>query len=169
MSDEPIETLREVGVVFVRRAVDNPWVDHLWSPHGVLFPAPPVEPGTILLENEREKLVYAGPACVELFASDTANYRDNLIDGTPQLWVAARWGEDGAPTAPRATADPTEGGAWFESGADVIGAVPMPADIAAWIAEFVDRFHVERVFLKRQRDRSERGERGRGRRPEDKT
>ncbi len=52
------------------------------------------------------------------------------------------------------TADPTEGEAMFESGCDVIGTVPMPPEIASWIAAFVDRFHVERVFHKRKRDRA---------------
>jgi hypothetical protein len=36
----------------------------------------------------------------------------------------------------------------------------MPPEIASWIAEFVDRFHVERVFHKRKRDRA-RGDRPR--------
>jgi hypothetical protein len=36
----------------------------------------------------------------------------------------------------------------------VIGTVPMPPDIAAWIAAFVDEFHVERMFQKRKRDRA---------------
>jgi hypothetical protein len=54
----------------------------------------------------------------------------------------------------KVTADPTEGEAMFESGCDVIGTVPMPAGIASWIAAFVDRFHVERVFHKRKRDRT---------------
>ena len=35
----------------------------------------------------------------------------------------------------------------------MIGTVPMPPEIAAWIAAFVDQFHVERVFHKRKRDR----------------
>ena len=39
----------------------------------------------------------------------------------------------------KVTADPTEGEAMFESGCDVIGTVPMPSDIASWIAAFVDR------------------------------
>jgi hypothetical protein len=30
----------------------------------------------------------------------------------------------------------------------------MPPEIASWIAAFVDRFHVERVFHKRKRDRA---------------
>jgi hypothetical protein len=44
--------------------------------------------------------------------------------------------------------------------------VKMPAELASWIAAFVDAFHVEQVFQKRQRDRSERKERGFGRKPE---
>ena len=41
----------------------------------------------------------------------------------------------------------------------MIGTVPMPPEIAAWIAAFVDEFHVERAFHKRKRDRksSDRG------------
>jgi hypothetical protein len=38
----------------------------------------------------------------------------------------------------------------------VIGTVAMPAEIASWIAAFVDQFHVERVFHKRKRDRGDR-------------
>jgi hypothetical protein len=30
----------------------------------------------------------------------------------------------------------------------------MPPEIASWIAAFVDRFHIERVFHKRKRDRA---------------
>jgi hypothetical protein len=54
----------------------------------------------------------------------------------------------------KVTADPTEGEALFESGSEVIGTVPMPPAIAAWVAAFVDEFHVERVFQKRKRDRA---------------
>ena len=42
----------------------------------------------------------------------------------------------------------------FESGCEVIGTVPMPPEIAAWVAAFVDQFHVERIFHKRKRDRA---------------
>jgi hypothetical protein len=30
----------------------------------------------------------------------------------------------------------------------------MPPEIAAWVAAFVDQFHVERIFHKRKRDRA---------------
>ena len=104
---------------------------------------------------------------IELFSSDTANYRDNLADGEPRIWVALRR-QDGGPELEltKVTADPTEGEAIFESGCDVIGTVPMPPEIAAWIAAFVDEFHVERVFHKRKRDRKS-GDVATARRPPD--
>jgi hypothetical protein len=98
---------------------------------------------------------YAGSASLDLFSSETANYRDNLADGEPRIWVALRRQDGGSELElTKVTADPTEGEAMFESGCDVIGTVPMPADIASWIAAFVDQFHVERAFHKRQRDRA---------------
>jgi hypothetical protein len=161
-----MDVVREVGIVLARRALDNPWIDHIWSPHGVLFPAPEAAPGAVLSDDGSVRLVYAGAAAVQLFVPETANYRDNLADGAPRLWIAARANEGATPDFLRVTADPTEGEAWHEAGSEIVATVSMPGDIAAWIAAFVDAFHVERVFQKRQRDRSERKERGFGRKPE---
>jgi hypothetical protein len=162
---EAMDIVREVGLVLARRALDNPWINHLWSPHGVLFPAPECGAGTLLSEEGDVRLVFAGTAIVQLYVPETANYRDNLSTGAPLLWISARAKEGGTPDVLRVTADPTEGEAWHEAGSEIVATVPMPADIAAWIAAFVDAFHVEQVFQKRQRDRSERKERGFGRRP----
>lgn len=149
------EVSREVGVVLRRRAIDNPWIDHMWSPVTVLETVPATAPWTILSQEEGATLYYAGAAFIDLFSAETANYRDNLADGSPQIWVALRR-QDGGPELEltKVTADPTEGEAMFESGTDVIGTVPMPPEIAAWIATFVDEFHVEQVFHKRKRDQA---------------
>lgn len=148
------ETSREVGVVLRRRAIDNPWVDHMWSPVTVLEDVPSTAPWTVLTQESDATLYYAGSATIELFRAETANYRDNLADGAPQIWVALRR-QGGGPELEltKVTADPAEGEAMFESGTDVIGTVPMPPDIASWVAAFVDKFHVEQVFHKRKRDR----------------
>jgi hypothetical protein len=158
------EISREVGVLLARRKVEHAWADHVWSPEGVLVSAPDTPAGTLISDDGQRAIVFAGAASIDLFASDTTNYRDNMMDGTPRLWLAARL-QDDAPVSVRVTADPTEGEAFFEAGYDIVGTVPMPDEIAAWIAAFTDAFHVERVFLKRQRDRSERKERGFGRKP----
>jgi Protein of unknown function (DUF3305) len=150
------EASRPVGVVVRRRAIDNPWIDHTWSPVAILDEVPATAPWTVLSTEAGATLYYGGAANIDLFRSDTANYRDNLVDGEPRIWVALRRQDGGAELElTKVTADPTEGEAMFESGCDVIGTVPMPADVASWIAAFVDEFHVERAFHKRQRDRAD--------------
>ena len=149
------EWSREVGVVLRRRSIDNPWIDHMWSPLMVLEEVPAVAPWTVLSTEPGTMLYYAGAASIDLFSSDTANYRDNLVDGEPRIWVALRRRDGGSELElTKITADPTEGEAIFESGCDVIATVPMPPGIASWIAAFVDEFHVERAFHKRKRDRT---------------
>src|SRR6266850_1371534 len=144
---------RQVGVVLRRRSIDNPWIDHMWSPVMILDEVPETAPWTVLSAEADATIYYAGSASIDLFSSDTANYRDNLADGEPLIWVALRR-QDGGPELEltKVTADPTEGEAMFESGCDVIGTVAMPPEIASWIAAFVDEFHVERVFHKRKRN-----------------
>lgn len=149
------ETSREVGIVLRRRKIDNPWVDHMWSPVTVLSDIPTTAPWTVLSHEDDATLYYAGVATIDMLSTDTANYRDNLVDGKPLIWIALRRVDGGEELElTKVTADPTEGEAMFESGSDVIGTVTMPADIAAWIAAFVDEFHVEREFHKRKRDRT---------------
>ena len=149
------EASRQVGVVLRRRAIDNPWIDHMWSPVTVLHEVPETAPWTVLSTGADATLYYAGAASIDLFSTDTAAYRDNLGDGEPRIWIALRRQDGGSELElTKVTADPTEGEAMFESGCDVIGTVPMSPDIASWIAAFVDEFHVERAFHKRKRDRT---------------
>jgi hypothetical protein len=110
MSETPTDVTRQLGVVLGRRSLDNPWIDHMWVAQALLYPAPEAEAGTLLTKDEALALVYAGAATIELFVSETANYRDNLLSGAPGLWVAARSRSDGRiPEFVRVTADPTEG------------------------------------------------------------
>lgn len=149
------QSSREVGVVVRRRAIDNPWIDHTWSPVMLLDEAPATPAWSVLSNEGGTTLYYAGSAVIDLFSADTANYRDNLMDGEPRVWVALRLQGGGAELElAKVTADPTEGEALFESGIEVIGTVPMPPEIAAWVAAFVDQFHVEHTFQKRKRDRA---------------
>jgi hypothetical protein len=111
-----------------------------------------VAPGTPLSATENTALFFAGEAAIELYRTETANYRDNLGSGAPSLWVVLR------PDAARqfyklvaVTADPAEGEAFADAGNDLIEAVPMPAAVAEMIGDFVSRHHVDRPFVKRDR------------------
>jgi hypothetical protein len=51
------------------------------------------------------------------------------------------------------TADPAEGEAFTDAGSNLVEAVPMPQDVADIVGRFVAIHHVERPFVKRQRNR----------------
>jgi hypothetical protein len=145
-----------VGVVVERRAATSPWIEHVWRPVGVLAGAPDVPPWTQLPREGGGTAFYAGAAEVELYRTETTNYRDNLASGQPALWVVLRpTGGDPPFSVVAVTADPAEGEAFTEAGADLVEAVPMPAAVAETIAAFVAEHHVERTFNKRQRDRAD--------------
>ena len=142
-----------VGVVVERRKAKSAWADVLWRPVSVLAGTPVAKPWTPLGGDGEATLFYAGDAVIELHRTETANYRDNLASGSPSLWVSMR------PTASEppyellaVTADPAEGEAFTDAGSNLVEALPMPPDIARIVDRFVATHHVERPFVKRQRD-----------------
>jgi hypothetical protein len=53
------------------------------------------------------------------------------------------------------TADPAEGEAFTDAGNNIVEAVPMPPDVVKAIVQFIAEHHVERPFVKRQRQPAE--------------
>jgi hypothetical protein len=145
-----------VGVVVECRKASSPWIDHVWCPVAVLAGVPDTPPWTVLTRGEDRTSFYVGPAEVELYRSETSNYRDNLTAPNPSLWVALRaTGGEPPYRILTVTADPAEGEALTEAGSDLIEAVPMPQRICELVAEFIAEHHVERTVFKRQRDRAD--------------
>jgi hypothetical protein len=144
-----------VGVVVERRVATSQWIDHVWRPVGVLAGMPEATPWTPLPGASGADTFYAGAAEVELYRSETANYRDNLASGQPSLWVVLRpTGDDPPFSVVTVTADPAEGEAFTETATDLVEAVAMPESVAEAVAAFVAEHHVERAFEKRKRDRA---------------
>jgi hypothetical protein len=152
-----------VGVVVERQTAVSPWLDFLWRPVAVLPGIPEAEPWTPLGSGEDRTTFFAGPATIALYRTETANYIDNLDAGTPLLWVVLRaTGGEPPYEVVAVTADPAEGEAFTEAGNDLVETVPMPGEIAGAVEAFVAEHHVERPFLKRQRDRWDAGTPGGG-------
>ena len=144
-----------VAVVVERRKAKSPWLDFIWRPVAVLAGNPVAAPWTPLNSAEDPILFYAGEAVIELYRTETANYRSNLASGAPSLWVILRPAVSGhAYKLLAVTADPAEGEAFADAGNDLVETVPMPAVIAETIGDFVADHHVERPFLKRHRERA---------------
>ena len=144
-----------VGVVVERSKSSSQWADFYWRPVGVLAGAPETPPWTKLNDDGERASFYAGSAVIELYRTETANYRDNLRLETPLLWVILRPAEADPPYELAAvTADPAEGEAMTEAGVNLVDTVAMPQPVQDAVAAFVAEHHVEEVFVKRKRDRA---------------
>ena len=145
-----------VGVVVERRKAQSPWIDFTWKPVTALAGLPDAAPWTPLSQDGDGTTFYAGAAEIELYRTETANYRDNLGSSAPMLWVALRpTGVEPPYEIFAVTADPAEGEAWTETGSDLVDVVLMPEAVRAAIDAFVAEHHVERPFHKRERDRAD--------------
>lgn len=154
MSAVPLATI-SVGVLVERSKSASQWADFHWRPAGVLTGVPDVPAWTKLSDNGERAMFYAGAAQIELYRTETANYRDNLRLETPLVWIILRPVEGDPPyELASVTADPAEGEAMTETGTNLVEAVVMPKPMQEAIAAFVAEHHVEQVFVKRKRDRA---------------
>jgi hypothetical protein len=145
-----------VGVVVERCKANSPWSEFTWRPTAVLGGLPDVGPWTQLASEGGTETFYAGAAEIELYRTETGNYRDNLVVAAPSVWVALLSTAGDPPYEIFAvTADPAEGEALTESGQGIVEAVPMPTSVRDIIASFVSVHHVERHFEKRKRNRAD--------------
>jgi hypothetical protein len=145
-----------VGVVVERTKGATQWVDVIWRPVNVLSGAPDTAPWTKLSDDGERATFYAGAAEIELYRSESGNYRDNLASRQPSVWVVLRATGGEPPYAIAAvTVDPAEGESFTEVGQDTVEAVPMPEAIEDMVAAFVAEHHVEQKFVKRKRDRAD--------------
>lgn len=142
-----------VGVVVDRVKAESPWIDYIWQPKAVLVGEPDATPWTKLSGDDERASFYAGSASIELYRSETGNYRDNLA-GDCKLWIVLTPTESEPPyQLSKVTADPAEGEAHTETGINLVEAVPMPDQVREALEDFVTEHHVDRTFYKRKRDR----------------
>jgi len=155
MSAVPPLARIDVGVVLERRKVRNAWIDVAWQPVMALPGRPAAAAWTLLSVDDERALFYAGATEIPLYRTESSNYRDNLATRAPSLWIALRpTGLDPPYKLLAVTADPAEGESFTETGADLVGAVPMPAGVREIIADFVAAHPVAPQFGKRIRDRA---------------
>jgi hypothetical protein len=144
----------EIGIVVAKKTLSDPWSGEAWLPHAALPAAPTIAAWTPLGSRDGNTLFYAGAHELALHSSATAHYRENLRTRQPTLWIALSIAAD-ACRVDAVTADPYEGEALTQGLGATVEAVPIPEAVRAEIAEFVDAFHVERPFIKRERDRAD--------------
>lgn len=145
-----------VSVFAEKRKAASIWIDHTWAIAAVLPGTPETPAMTLVAREEGVERYFIGTYPVVLASSETMHYRDNLMSGAPKLWVVLRPHEaDGSISLVVVTADSSEGEGHTQAGSDLVDAVPMHPEIAAFIASFVDEHHVEREFFKRKREKAD--------------
>lgn len=144
-----------IGVIVERCKANSPWSEFTWRPTAVLGGLPDAHPWTQLASEDDTVTFYAGEAEIELYRTETENYRDNLFSAAPSVWVALSTADNFPYEIAAVTVDPAEGEALTESGQGIVEAVPMPAAVRDVIASFTSEHHVERVFEKRKRNRAD--------------
>jgi hypothetical protein len=147
-----------LGVVIEWRRIEHPWKDHEWRPVAVMPGAPPLDPRgpwKLLREGEGVRQYLAGTLPLELFRSDTAGYKINLVQRPPRIFVVLRRNDDPAVDHEMVpylvTANPHETEHYVESGEEIVEGVAMPGEVMALVAAFADAHHVDEVFVKRRR------------------
>jgi Protein of unknown function (DUF3305) len=143
-----------VGVLVERSKAQSPWADYTWRAIDVLPGELTAAAWTPVGPRGETDTFFAGSTTLELYRTETPNYRDNLATGAPSLWVVLRpTGGDPPFSLLTVTADPAEGEAATEAGGDLVEAVAMPAVIRQCLEAFVADYGLDRAFVKRQRDR----------------
>src|SRR5205085_9833899 len=125
-------------------------------PVAVLAGRPAAAPWTVLSVEGETTTFYAGVIDIDLYRTETGNYRDNLATDRPSLWVALRpSGVEPPYDIVAVTADPAEGESFTQVGDNIVEEVPMPPAVHDVIEAFVVEHHVERPFSQRKRDRAD--------------
>jgi len=153
------ETLA-LGIVVERRRVDHPWKDHAWVPVDVIPGAPPRDPRgewLLLKTGDGWSRYHCGTLPLTLFRKETGAYNLSLAQAPPRVFVVLR--EEADPESAHevvpfaVTASPTEAEEYLDSSEDIVEPVPMPAELVAFVRDFVAQHHVDEPFIKRKRKR----------------
>jgi uncharacterized protein DUF3305 len=129
-----------VAVIFQRTPLANRWVSERWEPVAV-----EPDPGAAstdpvkIADNATEIRWRFGGCSIELHPSEAEGYHLNITSPDPKVFVM--WRRDDASAEPVArpavvTVSYNEAARMLDGG-EQVDAVPLPADLLAWIRPFV--------------------------------
>jgi len=148
-----IKSTLPVGVVIERRPAESEWIDHTWHVEAVLPGASDIDEW-VELERDGDRVRYhAATLPLEIYRGETEGYKYNLTLEPPIVYVVLDPEPDGENPVEvsLATVCPYEAQDYLDGSEVQVESVPMPAAVAAWLAEFVEKHHVDVPFKKRKR------------------
>lgn len=130
---EPEITL---AVVMQRRAVQNRWLSEVWEPLGVVLNHPGGgEVCPLVDEGGIAQWLHPGFK-VKLFRDEAEGYYLNVSTREPRVFVMWRM-QDGRGQPEFVTLSYNEAGRMMDGG-EQVDAVPMPAELFAWVGAYVE-------------------------------
>lgn len=146
-----------LGVVVRCQPGVTRWQKRIWRPVAVLPGAGPAEWHEMRRDGGAIEY-HAGTVMLEVHRTMVDGYRASLSNDPPVVYVILRSvpRRADAPDLPplevhAVTANAYEAETHLDSGEDIVEPVPMPPQLIAWLAAFVDRHHRDEVFIKRVR------------------
>ena len=165
----PTSTLRfPVAVVFRRTPLANRWISERWEPVAVevesaAAPAAPFEVGG----GAAGACWRFGGQSLELHRSEAEGYHLNVTATEPKVFVMWRMAESGVvpPVLPVVVTVSFNQAARMQDGGEQVDAVPLPAEILAWMKPFLAEHYKPEPHRKQRRndpfrDDAERQKRG---------
>lgn len=142
-----------LGIVVERRETDHPWETHIWIPVAVAPGAPENPQWKELARGDGWVQFHADTLPLEIFHDETEDYRYNLVNDPPSVYVVLREDDESdSGLAPfKLTVSPSEAQAYLDADEHILEPVPMPDLVQSWLAAFVERYHVDEPVYKRKR------------------
>jgi hypothetical protein len=131
-----------IAVIMQKRAVDHPWASEAWSAVGVVpdrGDLPPMQP--LSRTQSCEYYVVSGLR-LELYPDENDGYFENCVAPEPKIFVMWRMQDERAMPV-LASVSYGEGTRMLDSGEHADG-VPMPGEIHAWLAHYLQQHYQPR-------------------------
>jgi hypothetical protein len=119
-----------------RLKLEDKWQSEKWEAVGIIPFSPESNMRTLLRDARREQMLFPG-LDITLHRDECEGYLANLTGAYPKVFVAWRMEEEIAKPW-LVTVSYNEAARLMDGGEQVDG-VPLPAEIAAWMAPFVEQ------------------------------
>ena len=162
MHEEAIATRSQaLAVIMERTALTNRWISEKWEAKGIVPDSGGADatPRVIVEHEGLTQMLFPG-LYLQLKRDEAEGYFLNLTSPDPKVFVLWRMVDEVAKPV-MITASYGEGTRWADSGEQVDG-VPLPVEIARWLAQYVEaNYRPEPPNKKRYASSKDRGRMGR--------
>jgi hypothetical protein len=140
-----------LAIVMQRRPAKSRWADVVWEPHGVVPGYQGSEVKLLVDQGGTAQWLHPG-FIVELHRDEAEGYYLNVSSQDPRVFILWRMDEDrGVPA--HVTVSSEEAARWMDGGHSV-DSVKMPAEVFAWVGDWVEKNYRPKPPEKRIKPRS---------------